>query len=104
MKLMTLNSHSLAEADYERKLHLCADGIRQLEPDILAMQEVNQTRNAPEADVQQLKDSGFLRCPVLPGEVIPPVRRDNHAFRMAVLAAETGRPFFLQKSTNSSFK
>ena len=47
MKLMTLNSHSLAEADYERKLHLCADGIRQLEPDILAMQEVNQTRNAP---------------------------------------------------------
>ena len=94
MKLMTLNSHSLAEADYERKLHLCADGIRQLEPDILAMQEVNQTRNAPEADVQQLKDSGFLRCPALPGEVIPPVRRDNHAFRMAVLAAEAGRPFF----------
>lgn len=93
MKLMTLNTHSLVETDYEKKLYLCADGIRLLKPDILAMQEVNQTGNAPKADEQKLKDCGFVPCPILPGEILPPVRQDNHAFRLALLAVERGCPF-----------
>lgn len=47
MKLMTLNTHSLIEEDYERKL---ADFLRVTaaeRPDVIALQEVNQRRDAP---------------------------------------------------------
>ena len=43
MKLMTLNTHSLEEEDYEAKLHAFAEGVCRAEPDIIALQEVNQS-------------------------------------------------------------
>ncbi len=42
MKLITLNTHSLIEEHYEKKLRAFAEVIRKEKPDILAMQEVNQ--------------------------------------------------------------
>ena len=45
MKLITLNTHSLIEEHYEEKLHAFAEMVRKEKPDILALQEVNQTQS-----------------------------------------------------------
>ncbi|MCD8170518.1 MAG: hypothetical protein LUE94_14670 [Clostridiales bacterium] len=50
MKLMTLNTHSLEEENYEAKLHAFAEGVCRAEPDIIALQEVNQTQIAAPVD------------------------------------------------------
>jgi len=100
MKLMTLNTHSLEEKDYEKKLCLCAEGLLKLRPDILALQEVNQRMDAPEADRELLEESGFVPCPGIAPcpegkeqQASPvPIRQDNHAFRLALLAARAGYP------------
>lgn len=42
MKLWTINTHSLLEQDYERKLQDFAAAVFEEKPDIIAMQEVNQ--------------------------------------------------------------
>ena len=44
MKIMTLNTHSLAEPEYESKLAAFAGSLVQIKPDIIALQEVNQSR------------------------------------------------------------
>ena len=52
MKILTLNTHSLQEENYADKLNRFVEGILKEKPDIIAMQEVNQTANAeliPEA-------------------------------------------------------
>ncbi len=41
MKIITINTHSLEEPDYERKLHQFAKVVLAEKPDILAMQDVN---------------------------------------------------------------
>ena len=46
MKLMTLNTHSLVEPDYESKTRKFAQVIKQELPDVVALQEVNQSQNA----------------------------------------------------------
>lgn len=46
MKIMTLNTHSLAEPEYESKLAAFAGSLVQIKPDIIALQEVNQSRSA----------------------------------------------------------
>lgn len=46
MKIMTLNTHSLAEPEYESKLAAFAGSLVQIKPDIIALQEVNQSRDA----------------------------------------------------------
>lgn len=72
MKLLTLNSHSLLEADYEEKLDVFVTGILREKPDLIAMQEVNQTIEAPQIDPEFLQG----QFPV-PGYVV--IREDNHA-------------------------
>ena len=87
MKLLTLNTHSLAEPDYERKLHLFAEVIKKEQPDVFALQEVNQTRKAREttADGQE----GYVPCRGFEG----PVREDNHALGLAKLLFQSGCPY-----------
>ena len=43
MKIMTLNTHSIVEENYNEKLQIFVDAIAELQPDIIALQEVNQT-------------------------------------------------------------
>ncbi|MBQ7793807.1 MAG: endonuclease/exonuclease/phosphatase family protein [Clostridia bacterium] len=43
MKLLTLNTHSLIEDDYENKLRHFVDAICRIKPDVMALQEVNQS-------------------------------------------------------------
>ena len=50
MKLLTLNTHSIIEDDYEKKLAVFTDTIAQIKPDIIALQEVNQSADAEYID------------------------------------------------------
>ncbi|NBH71802.1 hypothetical protein D3Z51_07155 [Clostridiaceae bacterium] len=88
MKLITLNTHSLEEADYERKLHRLADVVLTEGPDILAMQEVNQSAAAGRLEPEKLP--GYVRCPGFKGEV----RQDNHAARLSGLLREEKMQYF----------
>jgi len=47
MKLLTLNTHSLIEPDYEAKREIFVNFIAAEQPEVFALQEVNQTAAAP---------------------------------------------------------
>ena len=83
MKLMTLNTHSLVESDDQEKLRQFVQGVLTEMPDVIALQEVNQTIAAPEAGEELLK--GFV-----PAQEAVPVRVDNHAAHAARLLREAG--------------
>lgn len=83
MKLMTLNTHSLEEADYEEKLRRFVQGVLAEQPDVIALQEVNQRIAAPPAE-------GWLLTGCTPAQEAVPVRADNHAARAARLLREAG--------------
>ena len=63
MKIMTLNTHSLAEPEYESKLAAFAGSLVQIKPDIIALQEVNQSRSAPPASLRPA--AGIRLCSLL---------------------------------------
>ena len=46
MKLLTINTHSLIEDNYEEKCDIFSKAINRIEPDVIAMQEVNQTKSS----------------------------------------------------------
>ena len=46
MKILTLNTHSLQEEQYAEKLEWFVEGVLAEMPDIIALQEVNQTADA----------------------------------------------------------
>ena len=84
MKILTLNTHSLQESDYRLKLNCFIDTVVREHPDVIALQEVNQTRSAPEVDVKKLE--GMVTVP----ENDIPVRWDNHAAEVAHCLRKAG--------------
>ncbi|MCD7909239.1 MAG: endonuclease/exonuclease/phosphatase family protein [Clostridium sp.] len=62
MKLITLNTHSLAEPDYENKLKLFARAVLRETPDVIALQEVNQSVDEKPVGTECLRECGFTRC------------------------------------------
>lgn len=46
MKILTLNTHSYAEGEIDKSICALADAIKEISPDIVALQEVNQLRTA----------------------------------------------------------
>ena len=60
MKLLTLNTHSLLEKNYLQKLDQFVDTIIKEQPDILSLQEVNQSITAPLAGKALLR--GWHPC------------------------------------------
>ena len=77
MKILTLNAHSLREERYPEKLRWFIEGSLQEKPDIIALQEVNQSVDAelmdPEALAGQYPMPGAIR-----------IRSDNHAAQVAM--------------------
>ena len=69
MKLLTLNTHSLIEPQYREKLDVFVKAIARLKPDIIAMQEVNQSRLS-----KIIQNDGAF-----------PIRQDNHALSVVLL-------------------
>ena len=47
MKLLTLNTHSLIILEHEAKREIFVDFIAKEQPEVFALQEVNQTAAAP---------------------------------------------------------
>lgn len=72
MKILTLNTHSLQEENYPAKLDWFIECILKEKPDLIALQEVNQTADAELMEVALLEG----QYPI-PGCM--KIRRDNHA-------------------------
>ena len=83
MKILTLNTHSLQEDNYEQKLQWFVAGILRELPDVIAMQEVNQSAHAELMELEELEG----QYPV-PGCMA--IRKDNHAARVANLLRKAG--------------
>ena len=77
MKLVTINTHSLIEDNYPQKLEQFVDFICREQPDLIAMQEVNQSIDAPVYDNPLL---GYSPA----SDIMPVIREDNHALQAAV--------------------
>ncbi len=90
MKIITLNSHSLEEADYEEKLRAFVEGICKEKPDVIALQEVNQTRTAKPVDADLLEVSGYIPCEPDADCTEAVIREDNHGYRVAGMLRENG--------------
>lgn len=82
MKLLTLNTHSLVEEHYTEKFHAFVQAVSEEQPDIIALQEVNQT--IAEMPVITLH-GGYVPC--ADGIII---RRDNHVCNAAELLRSQG--------------
>lgn len=80
MKLLTLNTHSLVEDDYESKLSAFAEVVSAERFDIIALQEVNQTCASEKAEA----GGNYIKC----GEI--PLKKDNHILRAAELISKNG--------------
>lgn len=87
MKLLTLNCHSILEPDYPQKLQSFVECIAQWQPDVFALQEVNQTITQPPL---LNTPAGYSPCP---GNPIP-LRQDNHAAAVARALEERGQCYF----------
>jgi len=83
MKILTLNTHSLLEKDHQKKLDWFVAGILREKPDIIALQEVNQTADAQLMGLEKLEG----QYPV-PGCI--QVRADNYAALVANLLRQAG--------------
>lgn len=83
MKILTLNTHSLLEENYTQKLNWFVEGILREKPDLIAMQEVNQSFDAPEIDPEMLEG----QFPV-PGYVT--IREDNHVAQVVHRLRQAG--------------
>ena len=83
MKLLTLNTHSLIEPEYEAKREIFVEFIAKEQPDVFALQEVNQTAAAPQPDAVP---AGYTPCP---GNAVP-LKADNHAAAVARMLEQKG--------------
>lgn len=86
MKLLTLNTHSLVEKQYPEKLEQFILAICEEMPDIIALQEVNQT--IAEQPVTNLH-MGYVPC--TEGIII---RRDNHVSNVADMLQNYGLEYY----------
>ena len=86
MKILTLNTHSLIENNYHQKLESFVNAIKAEKPEIIALQEVNQTLSEPFCTDLPY---GYFPCR---SDII--IRADNHAFRTADLLKKSGEEYF----------
>lgn len=84
--MLTLNTHSLIEENYEEKLSAFVEYVMLEKPDIIALQEVNQSVGADEIHVDNLH--GFV--PPKENERKIPLKSDNHAYNIVKRLSESG--------------
>ena len=84
MKMLTLNTHSSVEGNYEEKLIAFVEMLKVEEPNVFALQEVNQSLAMPAACDPH--DTGYVVCK----DCDVTIRMDNHAYRIAKLLLESG--------------
>ncbi|MFD1774895.1 endonuclease/exonuclease/phosphatase family protein [Paenibacillus rhizophilus] len=84
MKILTLNTHAWMETDQLQKIEHLADFIREQQFDVIALQEVNQSKEEEALSACDLER--FFRA-----EPDTVVRQDNYAF---VLLQKLGIPYY----------
>ncbi len=60
MKLLTLNTHSIIDNDYERKIDVFSKVVAKYNPDVIALQEVMQPSNGKEIRNDKIKVVGEI--------------------------------------------
>lgn len=88
MKILTLNTHSIMELNYEEKLIKFVEMVKEVSPDLFALQEVNQSLEMSE--VLDAPESGYVVCK----DCRMTVKEDNHAYRAAKLLQEAGLQYY----------
>ncbi len=83
MKILTLNTRSLLDEDYQQKVSWFIEGVLREKPDIIALQEVNQSLTGEELDVSLLEGQ-------YPEPGCMPIRQDNHAAQVARRLRQAG--------------
>lgn len=79
MKILTINTHSLIENNYEKKCQYFVDAVIRHNPDIICMQEVNQSKFSNVA-----KDFKHFAT----GKI--PIKIDNHALKIYKMLKDNG--------------
>lgn len=87
MKLLTCNTHSIVEKDYEEKLSYFNKWLAKEEYDIVALQEVNQTHESRKINIDELK--GYVPSGK---EII--IREDNHIMRVVNSLQAQGKEYY----------
>lgn len=85
MKILTLNTHSIVEDNYNEKLNIFTNAIAKIRPDIIVMQEVNQSSQAMPVSV-----SNYLT----PYKNTIPLKSDNHAYRIFKMLNECNITYY----------
>lgn len=88
MKLLTLNTHSRPES-CQSSVSILAEWILSHTPDVIALQEVNQSADAEETDSAALQKTGFL--PIAQSEVA--IKQDNYALALSEALLAGGRAY-----------
>ena len=86
LNLLTLNTHSLMMPDNEFCFRELTRAVREERVDVIALQEVNQTKEEPLLTEDELERSGFRSCG-------SPIRRDNYACTLACMLREEDPSF-----------
>lgn len=87
MKLLTLNTHSLVEDNYVRKLRDFTEAVKKEAPEIIALQEVNQTACGAVTSKDRLKN-------YVPSDKSAVIREDNHAYNIVKNLRDRGMEYF----------
>ena len=87
MKLLTLNTHSLIIPEHETKREIFVDFIAKEQPEVFALQEVNQTAAAP---LLAEAPAGYYPCP---GNMVL-LKADNHAAAVAKMLEARGVHYY----------
>ncbi len=86
MKLLTLNTHSLAEENYSEKAKAFISEVTEIKPDIIALQEANQSIN--ETPLSQ-KPQGYIAC--YENTVL---HKDNHIYNISEMLRKKGVDYY----------
>lgn len=60
MKLLTLNTHSIIDDSYERRIEILVNAIARHKPDVIALQEVMQPVNGEKTNSSKIKTVGDI--------------------------------------------
>ena len=87
MKLLTLNAHSWMEPNSKQKMACLAQHIAAEQYDVIAFQEINQSRFAPKASV---KDNPYY----FPAKERPNIHKNNFAYVLQQTLLKMGTAYY----------
>lgn len=87
MKLLTCNTHSIVEKDYEKKLMFFTDWLSKNDYDVITLQEVNQTHDKERVSLDELKR-------YIPSDEDVVIRTNNHILRVVKILELRGKNYY----------